>query len=61
MGYSSGFLITVLGIWWLGAVHVPLSTALTPPAVALRLSGCGANTALKPVRPRPRMRVEPRS
>jgi acetyl-CoA synthetase len=42
MGKSSEYLITVLGIWPLGAVHVPLFTAFAPPAIALRLSGCGA-------------------
>jgi acetyl-CoA synthetase len=42
MGKSSEYLITVLGIWRLGAVHVPLFTAFAPAAIALRLSGCGA-------------------
>jgi acyl-coenzyme A synthetase/AMP-(fatty) acid ligase len=34
MGKSSEFLITVLGIWRLGAVHVPLFTAFAPAAIA---------------------------
>jgi acetyl-CoA synthetase len=42
MGKSREYLITVLGIWRLGAVHVPLFTAFAPPAIALRLLGCGA-------------------
>jgi acetyl-CoA synthetase len=42
MGKSREYLITVLGIWRLGAVHVPLFTAFAPPAIALRLLGSGA-------------------
>ncbi|MRV72041.1 AMP-binding protein [Duganella sp. FT92W] len=39
MGKSKEFLITLMGIWRLGAVHVPLFTAFAPAAVALRLTG----------------------
>jgi acyl-coenzyme A synthetase/AMP-(fatty) acid ligase len=46
MGKSSEYLITVLGIWRLGAVHVPLFTAFAPPAIVLRLSGCGATAVV---------------
>jgi acetyl-CoA synthetase len=42
MGKSREYLIAVLGIWRLGAVHVPLFTAFAPPAIALRLLGCDA-------------------
>lgn len=42
MGKSREYLITVLGIWRLGAVHVPLFTAFAPPAIALRLQDSGA-------------------
>lgn len=37
MGKSADYLTTVLAIWRLGAVHVPLFTAFAPPAIALRL------------------------
>lgn len=42
MGKSREYLITLMGIWRLGAVHVPLFTAFAPPAIALRLQGSGA-------------------
>ncbi|MFM6933715.1 MAG: AMP-binding protein [Novosphingobium sp.] len=42
MGKSREYLITLMGIWRLGAVHVPLFTAFAPPAIALRLNGSGA-------------------
>jgi len=34
MGKSAQYLIALLGIWRLGAVHVPLFTAFAPPAIA---------------------------
>jgi acetyl-CoA synthetase len=37
MGKSRAYLVTVMAIWRLGAVHVPLFTAFAPPAVAQRL------------------------
>jgi acetyl-CoA synthetase len=42
MGKSRAFLVSVLAIWRLGAVHVPLFTAFAPPAIAYRVkdSGC---------------------
>ena len=39
MGKSREFLVTLMAIWRLGAVHVPLFTAFAPPAIAFRLSG----------------------
>lgn len=39
MGKSADYLITLMGIWRLGAVHVPLFTAFAPPAIAIRLTG----------------------
>jgi acetyl-CoA synthetase len=39
MGKSREYLITLMGIWRLGAVHVPLFTAFAPPAIAFRLLG----------------------
>jgi len=38
MGKGWAFLVAVMGIWRLGAVHVPLFTAFAPPAIAMRLS-----------------------
>jgi acetyl-CoA synthetase len=41
MGKSRAYLTTLLAIWRLGAVHVPLFTAFAPPAIDLRLQGSG--------------------
>jgi acetyl-CoA synthetase len=42
MGKGIEYLVTVVAIWRLGAVHVPLFTAFGPPPIAFRLraSGC---------------------
>ncbi len=37
MGKSEELVVTLLGIWRLGAVHVPLFTAFAPSAIAARL------------------------
>lgn len=37
MGKSRAYLVTLMAIWRLGAVHVPLFTAFAPPAIAMRL------------------------
>ncbi|WP_337180552.1 AMP-binding protein [Sphingopyxis granuli] len=37
MGKSRSYLVALLAIWRLGAVHVPLFTAFAPPAIAFRL------------------------
>lgn len=42
MGKGWPYLVTLMGIWRLGAVHVPLFTAFAPPAIALRLLGSKA-------------------
>ncbi|WIY00871.1 AMP-binding protein [Amycolatopsis mongoliensis] len=42
LGKSGDLVVTVLAIWRIGAVHVPLFTALAPPAIAFRISGSGA-------------------
>lgn len=42
MGKSRTYLVTLMAIWRLGAVHVPLFTAFAPPAIAYRLLGSGA-------------------
>jgi acetyl-CoA synthetase len=46
MGKSRRYLITLMGIWRLGAVHVPLFTAFAPPAIALRLMGSSAKAVV---------------
>ncbi|OXM61158.1 AMP-binding protein [Amycolatopsis vastitatis] len=42
LGKSGELVVTVLAIWRIGAAHVPLFTALAPPAIATRLAGSGA-------------------
>lgn len=42
LGKSAELVVTLLAIWRIGAVHVPLFTALAPPAIATRLAGSGA-------------------
>lgn len=42
MGKSAEYLIALMGIWRLGAVHMPLFTAFGPPAIATRLLGSRA-------------------
>ncbi len=46
MGKSRAYLVTVLGIWRLGAVHVPLFTAFASPAIALRLASSAAKAVV---------------
>src|SRR5262245_51566908 len=38
MGKSVAYLVTMMAIWRLGAVHVPLFTAFAPAAIAYRLN-----------------------
>lgn len=46
MGKSRELLVTLMGIWRLGAVHVPLFTAFAPSAIALRLIDSGAKAVI---------------
>ena len=46
MGKSREYLVALLGIWRLGAVHVPLFTAFAPPAINLRLTGSRAKVVV---------------
>ena len=46
MGKSRELLCVLVGIWRLGAVHVPLFTAFAPAAIALRLSGSDAKVVV---------------
>lgn len=45
-GKSAEYLIALMAIWRLGAVHVPLFTAFAPPAIALRLAGSAAKVVI---------------
>ena len=42
MGKSKEYIITLLAIWRIGAVHVPLFTAFSTPAITLRVNGSNA-------------------
>lgn len=55
MGKSVDYLVTLLGIWRLGAVHVPLFTAFAPPAIALRVNGSGAKAIVCDAPQRPKL------
>jgi acetyl-CoA synthetase len=46
MGKSADYLATLVGIWRLGAAHVPLFTAFAPPAIAMRLDGSAAKVVV---------------
>jgi acetyl-CoA synthetase len=46
MGKSVDLVVAVLGIWRVGAVHVPLFTAFAGPAVQSRLDASGARAVL---------------
>jgi acetyl-CoA synthetase len=46
MGKSVDYVTTVVAIWRLGAVHVPLFTAFAPPAIALRLEASRAKAVV---------------
>jgi len=46
MGKSAEYLVTLLGIWRLGAVHVPIFTAFAPPAIGFRLAGSAAKVVV---------------
>jgi acetyl-CoA synthetase len=55
MGKSVEYLVTLLGIWRLGAVHVPLFTAFAPAAIAMRLSGSGTKVVVCDRTQRPKL------
>jgi acetyl-CoA synthetase len=46
MGKSRSYLVALMAIWRLGAVHVPLFTAFAPPAIAYRLEGSAAKAVI---------------
>jgi acetyl-CoA synthetase len=49
------FLIAVLGIWRLGAVHVPLFTAFGPQAIDYRIGHSGARVVITDANNRPKL------
>ena len=46
MGKSRELLVALMGLWRLGAVHVPLFTAFAPAAIDVRLSGSRARVVI---------------
>ncbi|MFE3188527.1 AMP-binding protein [Nocardia sp. NPDC059240] len=46
LGKSAELLVTLLGIWRVGAVHVPLFTAFAPPAIGMRLQESAAKVVV---------------
>ncbi|WP_308206301.1 AMP-binding protein [Arthrobacter zhaoxinii] len=46
MGKSGDLVTVLLGLWRLGAVHVPLFTAFATPAVSVRLAASGARVVV---------------
>ncbi|MBX3204933.1 MAG: AMP-binding protein [Labilithrix sp.] len=46
MGKSRAYVIALMSIWRLGAVHVPLFTAFAPAAIATRLSSSAARVVV---------------
>ena len=46
MGKSREYIITLMAIWRIGAVHVPLFTAFSTPAIVLRLNGSSAKIVI---------------
>jgi acetyl-CoA synthetase len=55
MGKSRVYLVTVMAIWRLGAVHVPLFTAFAPPAIAFRLISSGCKLVVCDTAQRPKL------
>src|SRR5262249_62386295 len=43
---SPELVVATLGLWRLGAIHVPLFTAFAAPAVAYRLDDCAAKVVV---------------
>ncbi len=56
MGKSTKFLVTLLAIWRLGAVYVPIFTAFAPPAIAFRLLGSAAKIVVCDGAQQPKLR-----
>jgi len=56
MGKGREYLATILAIWRIGAVHVPLFTAFAPPAIQFRLDSCGAKLVACDASQRPKLK-----
>lgn len=59
MGKSAELVATLLAIWRLGAVHVPLFTAFDLPAIAFRLRDSGARVVVCDDGQRPKLDASP--
>lgn len=55
MAKSADLLVTLLAIWRLGAVHVPLFTALASPAIRMRMSASEAKLIIVDADQRPKL------
>jgi acetyl-CoA synthetase len=58
MGKSRRYLVSVLAIWRLGAVHVPLFTAFATPAIAFRLGASRCKWVICDAAQRPKLSIE---
>lgn len=59
MSKSAQLPAVLLGIWRLGAVHVPLFTAFAGPAIDMRLDGSGARVVVADADQTPKLAQEP--
>jgi acetyl-CoA synthetase len=59
MGKGEEYLVTLLAIWRLGAVHVPLFTAFASPAIAFRLNASSCKLVVCDAAQRPKLRAGP--
>ena len=57
MGKSPSLVVALLGIWRLGAVHVPLFTAFAPPAIEMRVRAAGAKLVVTDADQRPKLQA----
>lgn len=58
LGKSAEQLVTLLGIWRLGAVQVPLFTAFAPAAISMRLEASEAKVVVCDAEQRPKLGVD---
>ena len=56
MGKSKEYIITLLAIWRIGAVHVPLFTAFSTPAITLRVNGSNSKIIFCDQKQQPKLR-----
>ncbi|WP_433656939.1 AMP-binding protein [Nocardia sp. CA-128927] len=59
MAKSTDLVVALLGIWRLGAVHVPLFTAFAPPAIAFRLEASGTSIVISDADQAPKLAPGP--